>query len=109
MNKNKSNDIIGVIYHHPTMCEEGFNENHIRELIHKLSIESSTNIFIAGDFNFDLIKALSHQQTADFYDLLTSNFLLPMILLPTKINTGTDTLIDNIFTNHFNPDTVSVI
>ena len=30
-----------------------------------------------------------------------------MILLPTKINSGTDTLIDNIFTNHFNPDTVS--
>ena len=107
VNKNKSNDIIGVIYRHPTMCEEDFNENHIRELIHKLSIENSKNIFIAGDFNFDLIKASSHQETANFYDLLTSNFLLPMILLPTKINTCTDTLIDNIFTNHFNPDTVS--
>ena len=45
VNKNKSNDIIGVIYRHPTMCEEDFNENHIRELIHKLSIENSPQIF----------------------------------------------------------------
>ena len=30
-----------------------------------------------------------------------------MILLPTKINSGIDTLIDNIFTNHYNPDTMS--
>ena len=75
------------------MCEEDFNENHIRQVIHKLSIENTKNIFIAGNFNFDLA---SHTPTADFYDLLTSIFLLPMILLPTKINTGADTLIDNI-------------
>ena len=52
------------------MCKEDFNENHIRELIHKLSIENSKNIFIAGDFNIDLVKVLSHAPTADFYDLL---------------------------------------
>ena len=38
---------------------------------------------------------------------MTSNFLLPTILLPTKINTSNDTLIDNIFTNQFNPDIIS--
>ena len=107
MNKIKCNDIIGVIYRHQTMCEEDFIENHIRELIHKLSIENSKNIFNACDFNFDLVKVSLHSPTADFYDLLTSNFLLPMILLPTKINTGADTLIDNIFSNYFNPDTIS--
>ena len=89
------------------MCEEDFNENLLRNLVHKLSMEKNKNIYIAGDFNFDLIKASSHQATSDFYDLLSSNFLLPMILLPTKINSVTDTHIDNIFTNHFNPDTVS--
>ena len=36
-----------------------------------------------------------------------SNFLLPVITIPTKINRGTHTLIDNIFTNHLNPDTKS--
>ena len=49
----------------------------------------------------------SDQKTAEFYDLLASNFLLPTILIPTKINKKSDTLIDNIFTNHYNPDTVS--
>ena len=33
-----------------------------------------------------------------------SNFLLPLITIPTKINSGTNTLIDNIFTNHLHPD-----
>jgi hypothetical protein len=109
VNKGKSNDIVGVIYRHPSMCEEDFNENLLRNLIHKLSVETKKNIFIAGDFNFDLLKAEKHQATTDFYDLLTSNFLLPMILLPTKINNVTDTLIDNynIFTNYFNPDVIS--
>ena len=33
-----------------------------------------------------------------------SNFLLLLITIPTKINSGTNTLIDNIFTNHLHPD-----
>ena len=36
-----------------------------------------------------------------------SNFLLPVITLPTKINRGHNTLIDNIFTNNLHPDTKS--
>ena len=38
---------------------------------------------------------------------MTSNFLLPTIKPLTKINTSNDTLIDNIFTNQFNPDITS--
>ena len=36
-----------------------------------------------------------------------SNFLLPVITLPTKVNRGKNTLIDNIFTNHLHPDNKS--
>ena len=39
--------------------------------------------------------------------MLSSNFLLPTILLPTKIYSGVDTLIDNIFSNFYNPDNIS--
>ena len=42
-----------------------------------------------------------------FFDIMTSNFLLPTISRPTRINRGNDTLIDNIFTNQFNPDIIS--
>ena len=36
-----------------------------------------------------------------------SNFLLLVITLPTKIDIGKNTLIDNIFTNHIHPDSKS--
>ena len=35
---------------------------------------------------------------------MMSNFLLPLITIPTKIYSVTNTLIDNIFTNHLHPD-----
>lgn len=38
---------------------------------------------------------------------MTLNFLLPTISLATKVNKKDDTLIDNIFTNKFNPDIIS--
>ena len=63
-------------------------------------------VYIAGDFNFDLLKYSNHGDTADFYDKMTANLLVPLILLPTKINSKNDTLIDNIFSNQFNSETV---
>ena len=61
----------------------------------------------AGDFNFNLLNASTHNDTFEFFDTMMSNFLLPVITIPTKVNRGNNTLIDNIFTNHLNPDTVS--
>ena len=37
---------------------------------------------------------------------MTSNLLTPLIIIPTKINTNNDALID-IFSNQYNPDTIS--
>lgn len=107
INNGRSNQIIGVIYRHPTLGVDRFTDDHMRPLITKLSKESKKQITIAGDFNVNLLN-LSHSHSSDFFDLLTSNHLLPTISLPTKINTsGKNTLIDNIFTNVFNPDIIS--
>ena len=38
---------------------------------------------------------------------MTSYLLVPLIIIPTKINTKNDTLIDNIFTNQFNSQTIT--
>ena len=38
---------------------------------------------------------------------MTSNLLVPLITIPTKINTKNDTLMDNIFTNQFNSLTIT--
>ena len=106
-NGRSKNHIVGVIYRHPSSNEIKFNDILLRNLLLRLNNEKNKNIFIAGDFNFDLIKASTHQSTSDFYDMLSTNFLLPMILLPTKINSNADTLIDNIFTNYYNPNIIS--
>ena len=106
-NPNKANSIIGVIYRHPSMEGNDFNDEFLKPLLDKLSVEKNKNIYIAGDFNFDLLKSCSHADTSDFFNLMTSNYLLPLITLPTRINPVHNTLIDNIFSNQFNPDFVT--
>ena len=106
INEKETNDIVGVIYRHPSMSPSDFTDNHLKRITDKLSNENK-KVFIAGDFNFDLLNSSNHDDTFEFFDTMMSNFLLPVITLPTKINRGKNTLIDNIFTNHLNPDTIS--
>ena len=40
----------------------------------------------------------------EFYNLVTANGFLPLILQPTRITDSTMTLIDNIYTNNFSND-----
>ena len=107
VNPKTTNTIIGTIYRHPCMSGDDFNNDFIRTLIQKLNNENDKKVYLSGDFNFDLLKVSVDPTSSDFFDTLTSNFLLPMISLPTKINSVNDSLIDNIFTNQFLPDTIS--
>ena len=78
-----------------------FNEDKLELLLSKLNCENNKNIYITGDFNFDMLKVNLHDETSIFFNKM-SNLLLPVVIIPTKINTVNDTPIDNIFTNHFN-------
>ena len=106
INERDTNDIVGVIYRHPSMSESDFIDNELKSITEKLSNDNK-KVFIAGDFNFDLLNTANHDETYEFFDTMMSNFLLPVITLPTKINRGKNTLIDNIFTNQLNPETIS--
>ena len=106
INEKESNDVVGVIYRHPCMDPNEFIDDHLKGIADKISLENK-KVFIAGDFNFDLLNVSAHNETFEFFDTMMSNFLLPVITLPTKINRGNNTLIDNIFTNHLHPDTKS--
>ena len=107
INKKESNSIIGVVYRHPKMDTFDFNDANLNNLMHSLAKEHKKKIFLAGDFNFDLLKISTHTETENFYSQMTSNFLFPMIIIPTKINSKNDTLIDNIYSNQINSDTVT--
>ena len=91
INIKESNNIVGVIYRHPKMETNIFIDNKLGALMNKLSKENKKNIYIAGDFNFDLLKFSQHEDTANFFNKMTLNLFIPHIIVPTKINTRNDT------------------
>ena len=98
INPTAKNTLIGCVYRHPSMDMKSFNHEHLKYLVTKLSNEDK-NKFIAGDFNFDLLKTSQHTESFEFLELLMTNLLLPTITLPTRINSVNNTLIDNIFSS----------
>ena len=60
-----------------------------------------------GDFNINLLTTDSHVVTEEFLDLITSYYLSPHILQPTRITHHPATLIDNILFNSTEHHTVS--
>ena len=60
-----------------------------------------------GDFNLDLLKSESHQETKNFLNALNSLFFQPQILQPTRITDHSATLIANIFFNSLDHSTIS--
>ena len=106
VNQKSVNDIVGVVYRHPVMNVNIFIDDYLVPLTEKLS-KQKKNIYICGDFNFNLLN-LSHSGTMDFIEQMLSNFLLPVISKPTKLNNSNNhTLIDNIFINNISPETKS--
>lgn len=63
-----------------------------------------------GDFNIDLLKYDMHNNSPDFLDAMYANFadfLLPYTSAPLKVTTHTKTLIDKIFSNMIEDDSIS--
>ena len=83
-----------------------FNCNYLNKLLENISKEQKS-IFLIGDFNVNLLNYNKHNQTNEFLDSLASNSFIPLILQPTRITSHSNTLIDNIFSNVFDPDIVS--
>ena len=90
--------IVGCIYKHPRLLINDFTNEFISPLLLKLQNESSKIIFLLGVFNIDLLKYEISDSINNFIDTLSSNFLLPLIFLATRIS-KTSTLIDNTFSN----------
>ena len=102
VNLKKSN-IVGVIYRHPSKDLIDFNYNY--KLLENISKEQKS-IFLLGDFNVNLLNYNEHNQTNEFLNSLASNSFILLILQPTRITSHSNTLIDNIFSNVFDPDII---
>ena len=60
-----------------------------------------------GDFNINLLSYDGHTDTNDFINSMVSHYLLLYILHPTSVTDHSSTVIDNIFSNVTDFDTVS--
>ena len=98
IHQNKPNIIVGCIYKHPCMEIDEFISDYMTPLLQKLSSENKS-IFLMGDFNINLLQCNDNDHISEYFNILTSNNLLPHITLPTRITDKSSTLIDNIFTN----------
>ena len=74
------------IYWNSLICFAGHPENK--------------KVFLAGDFNFDLLKHQSNDNVGNFLQMMLDNSYQPCITEPTRIvNKSNPSLIDNIFSN----------
>ena len=97
-NNRSKNIVIASIYRHP---HNNFNEffQYLENCVIKV-VKENKELYICGDFNFDLVKIDSDYNTQHFFNLLCSYGFLPHILQPTRVTENTATVIDNIFSNN---------
>ena len=103
INPNEKNSIVGVIYRHPCMNPQTFNDEYLKPLTTKLGKENRTT-YLTGDFNLDLLKTSNHAPTFDFLEIMMTQLILPSITIPTRMNPINNSLIDNIMTNNIHPN-----
>ena len=100
-NKSDKNIICGCIYRHPRKNSDSFFD-YMDATLSKLTKENK-EIYICGDFNINLLKSDSNTVCSNFYNLLSANGFLPLILHPSRVVDGQcPSLIDNIFCNSTN-------
>ena len=95
---NKKNLIVGCIYRHPSskISIQCFANDQLDPVLQKISLEKKQCVLM-GDFNIDLLKTDTNNDTNTFYNNMSSHYFTPFILQPTRLHSKA--LIDNIFFN----------
>ena len=104
-NKHGKNYLFCCAYRHPSSNLDNFS-NYLQEILSTQAV-ADKQLFILGDFNSDLLNYNSHTPTANFVNLLFAKQLLPYIVHPSRVSGNSATLIDNIFSNTCDQETVS--
>ena len=99
------NIVIGCAYRHPHGNIDDFTD-YITKCLAKIN-KTNKECYLTGDFNIDLLKYDSHNKSAEFINSMTALSFLPTILQPSRITEHSFTLIDNIFSNNFENESLS--
>ena len=97
--------LLCCVYRHPSSNFDNFS-NYLEEILSRQAVLDK-QLFILGEFNSDLLNYNSHTPTKNFANLPLSKQLLPYILHPSRVSGISATLIDNIFSNICDQETVS--
>lgn len=100
--KNK-NLIVSCIYRAPDSSIELFSQ-WMESVFSKIS---NKTVFVLGDWNIDILNPHNKNNITEFIDLMYSMSLIPKISRPSRIASNSATLIDNIFTNDIENNTIS--
>ena len=84
------------IYRPPSLPINNFNDAFSSFL---RNLPKDELIFIGGDFNINLIDPNPTNNLLTFKELTQSEFLFPLINIPTRVSESSSTCIDLIFTN----------
>ena len=104
-NTNSKNILCACVYRHPNNDLSDF----LVYLEAALNIVKKENkeIYICGDFNIDLLKLDERSSYLTFYNMLSSNGFLPIIVQPTRVvDNQLPSLIDNIFSNNISDEII---
>ena len=101
--EKRNNLIISCLYRAPGSNIEVFKD-WMEDIF---SNKGNKTIFICGDFNIDLLNPNKHKMTVEFINTVYSMSYYPIITRPSRITSHCATLIDNIFTNDIENNTLS--
>ena len=104
-NNEKKNIICGCIYRHTNTDSVQFIE-YIESTLSKTDC-NKLEVFLMGDFNIDLLQYDSITISNDFINSMTTHSFLPYILQPSRVTGHSATLMDNIFSNVTDIESVS--
>jgi hypothetical protein len=107
LHPSEKNSIVGVIYRPNTQPRADVDILastlfDVMDIVHS----ENKNSVIMGDVNIDLLKFGTHGKTNDYVDGIFSHGYLPIILKPTRISNSSATLIDHIYSNNTNIDSI---
>ena len=83
-----------------------FNDTFLRNTLEKSSYKKKY-IILMCDFNIDILKYDTNNDSASFLDMMYENFLLSYVSSPTRITSRSQTLLDNIFSNIIEDEIIS--
>ena len=107
INENNKNTLMGVVYRPPNHHIDTFLDN-LDESLHIISQEKK-DIYIMGDYNIDLLSLTNQNTSSRFLNNLSSFSLQPHINKYTRITATSSTLIDNIFSNIVDDESINGI